>query len=189
MKAAKETTLKPRSRKEGNVAPVPDLIVEAAEEEDEDQKCLKKAQDSLRHARALFDVEVKPKKKTIVSKIQAGMSMKRGCQCNFVGKQLMVDETLCTISFHCMDHYNREGKPCHYGDFGGQRSGLSGRLSHVTKQWIIDTLRSGKSLAQVMAEHKAEVMRLVENNLPASRHTFIMPSDVYNIANKLAKEL
>ena len=188
-KATKEATLKPRARKKGKVTPVPDLIVEAAEEEDEDQKCLKEAQDMLRHAQALLDAEVKPKRKTRVTKIHAGMSMKRGCQCNFVAKQLMVDETLCTIQFHCMDHYNREGKPCHGEDFGGQRAGLSGRLSHATKQWIMDTLRSGKSPAQVMAEHKTEVMRLAENNIPVSRDTFIMPSDVYNIANKLAKEL
>lgn len=65
---------------------MPDLIVEAAEEEDEDRKCLKEAQDSLRHAQALLDAEVKPKRKTMVNKIQAGMSMKRGCQCNFVAK-------------------------------------------------------------------------------------------------------
>ena len=125
----------------------------------------------------------------MVSKIQAGMSMKMGYQCNFVAKQLMVDKTLCTIQFHCIDHYNREGKPCHSGDFGGHRAGLSGHLSHATKQWIMNTLRSGKSSAQVMAEHKAGVMRIAENNLPATRDTFIMPSDVNNITSKLAKEL
>ena len=32
-------------------------------------------------------------------------------------------------------------------------------------------------------------MRLTENNVPAYRDTFIMPSDVYNITNKLVKEL
>jgi len=88
-----------------------------------------------------------------------------------------------------MTHTNKEGKPCHGSQFGGQRAGLSGQLSTATKQWITDTLRSGKSPTQVMAEHKAEVMRCAQNNLPAVRDTFIMPSDVYNIANKLAKEL
>ena len=32
-------------------------------------------------------------------------------------------------------------------------------------------------------------MRCAQNNIPPTRDTFIMPSDVYNLANKLAKEL
>ena len=60
----------------------------------------------------------------MVSKIQARMSMKMDCQCNFVAKQRMVDETFCTIQFHCIDHYNREGKPCYGRDCGGRRAGL-----------------------------------------------------------------
>ena len=50
-------------------------------------------------------------------------------------------------------------------------------------------MRSGKSLAHVMADHKAEVLRCAHSNLPATRDTFVLPHDVYNIANKLAKEL
>lgn len=94
------------------------------------------------------------------------MSIKRGCQCNFVAKQLLLDESLCTIHFHCMTHINKDGKPCHDIEVGGQRARLPGRLSTATKQWRADTLKSGKSPAQV-----------------------IMPSDLCNIANKLAKEL
>ena len=126
----------------------------AAEEDLEEQKRLEEAKNSLRQAQALLDAAVKPKRNTRVGKVQAGMSMKRGCQCNFVAKQLLVDETLCTIQFHCMDHTNKEGKACHGAQFGSQRAGLSGHLSHATKQWIVDTLRSGKSAAQVMADHK-----------------------------------
>ena len=96
-KATKEEELKPRSRKKGKVVPVPNLIVEITEEKEEDQKWVKEAQDILIHAQALLDVEMRPKGKTRVNKIQAGMSMKRRCQCNFVVKQLMVDEILCTI--------------------------------------------------------------------------------------------
>ena len=124
-----------------------------------------------------------------MGKVTAGMSMKRGCQCNFVAKQLEVDQELCTIQFHCMEHKTKDGKDYHGAEFGGQRAGLSGHLSPATKQWIADNLRAGKSPAQVMADHKVEVMLLAQKNMPATRDTFIMPTDVYYLANKLAKEL
>ena len=57
-KAAKQAALKPRSRKKGKVAPVPDLIVQVVEEEEEDQKWLKEAQNNFRHAQVLLDAEV-----------------------------------------------------------------------------------------------------------------------------------
>lgn len=188
-KAAKEAEKNSRPKKKGKQQPVIDLNEEAVDEDEEELARVKEAQDQLLKAQALIEAATKPARKTRVSKVQAGMSMKRGCQCNFVAKQLLVEPTLCTIHFHCMSHTNKEGKPCHGSEFGGQRAGLSGHLSAATKKWIADTLRSGKSPAQVMADHKAEVMRCAQNNLPATRDTFIMPSDVYNIANKLAKEL
>ena len=187
--AAKEAEKKGRAKKKVRTDPVPDLNAEAVDEDAEELARIQEAQEKLLQAQALIEAANKPGRKTRVSKKQAGMSMKRGCQCNFVAKQLTVDPTLCTIQFHCMTHTNRDGKPCHGAEFGGQRAGLSGHLSAATKKWIADTLRSGKSPAQVMAEHKSEVLRCAQENLPATRDTFIMPSDVYNIANKLAKEL
>ena len=188
-KAAKEAEKKARPKKKGKQQPVLDLNEDTPDEDEEEERRIREAQQQLLQAQALIEASSKPRRKTRVSKIQAGLSMKRGCQCNFVAKQLLVDESLCTIHFHCMTHTNREGKPCHGAEFGGQRAGLSGHLSAATKKWIADSLRSGKSSAQVMADHKAEVMRCAQLNLPATRDTFIMPSDVYNIANKLAKEL
>ena len=188
-KAAKDAEKKARPKKKGRTETVPDLNVEAVDEDAEELARLQEAQEKLLQAQALIEAASKPRRTTRVSKVQAGMSIKRGCQCNFVAKQLQCDENLCTIQFHCITHTNREGKECHGAQFGGHRAGLSGHLSAATKKWIADTLRSGKSPAQVMAEHKAEVMRCAQNNLPATRDTFIMPSDVYNIANKLAKEL
>ena len=188
-KAAKAGEKKGRAKKKVRTEEVPDLNDEAQGDDEEELQRVLEAQQRLLQAQALILAATKPGRKSRVSKIQAGMSMKRGCQCNFVAKQLQADETLCTIQFHCMTHTNRDGKPCHGSEFGGQRAGLSGHLSAATKQWIAASLRAGKSPAQVMAEHKEEVMRCAENNLPATRDTFIMPSDVYNIANKLAKEL
>lgn len=188
-KAANESVAKPRAKKKGKKEPMLDLNDEAIDEDVEEKARVKEAQVRLLQAQALIDSHVQPRRKTRVSKVQAGMSMKRGCQCNFVAKQLLVDESLCTIHFHCMNHTNWEGKGCHGSEFGGQRAGLSRHLSTTTKQWITDMLRFGKSPDQVMTVHKVEVMRCAKNNIPATRDTFIMPSDVYNIANKLAKEL
>ena len=188
-KAQKDATSKPHSRKKGRTEVVPDLNEDDPDEDLQDQARVQDAQAKLLRAQTLIQASTKPKRKTRVGKIQAGMSIKRGCQCNFVAKQLLLDESLCTIHFHCMTHTNKDGKPCHGTEFGGQRAGLSGRLSMTTKQWIADTLRSGKSLAQVIAEHKSVVMQGALNNLPATRDTFIIPTDVCNIANKLAKEL
>lgn len=137
-------------------------ISQIDEDHDEDLQDHTRVQDAhakLLQAQAPIQAFTKPKKKTRVGKIQAGMSIKRGCQCNFVAKQLLLDESLCTIHFHCMTHTNKDGKPCHGTEFGGQRAGLSGCLSTTTKQWIVHTLRSRKSPAQVMAEHKSMVMQ------------------------------
>ena len=183
-KAAKQAAVKPRPKKKSKLdpVPVPDLNAEAVDEDAEEQARLKEAKERLLQAQAMLDAAVKPKRKTRVGKRHAGMSMKRGCQCNFVAKQLEVDENLCTIQFHCMDHVNKAGNPCHGAEFGGQRAGLSGHLSAATKQWIVDSLRSGKSPAQVMADHKAEVLRCAKDNLPATRDTFVMPCDVWGQA-------
>ncbi|KAG0573814.1 hypothetical protein KC19_VG211500 [Ceratodon purpureus] len=154
--AAKDAAAKARPKKKGKKEVLVDLNEEAVDEDAEEQARVLEAQERLMQAQALLDASVKEKRKTRVGKIRAGMTMKRGSQCNFVAKQLEVDESLCTIQFHCMEHVNKQGKPCHGGEFGGQRAGLSGHLSVATKQWIAESLRAGKSPAQVMAHHKAE---------------------------------
>ena len=141
------------------------------------------AQQTIENARAVI------KRTTRVDKTQGEMSIKCSCQCCFVVKGLLLDESLCMIHYYCMEYVNRTGNLCHGTEFGGQRTGLSGRLSQGTKDWILASLRSGKSPAQVMADHKAEVLRCARLNLPVTRDTFIMPSDVYNIASVIATKL
>ena len=160
-KTLKNATSKPQSRKKER-KDRGCSISQIDNDHDEDLQDHTRVQDAhakLLQAQAPIQAFTKPKNKTRVGKIQAGMSIKRGCQCNFVAKQLLLDESLCTIHFHCMTHTNKDDKPCHGTEFGGQRAGLSGRLSTTTKQWIVHTLRSRKSPAQVMAEHKSMVMQ------------------------------
>ncbi|KAG0573566.1 hypothetical protein KC19_VG189000 [Ceratodon purpureus] len=71
----------------------------------------------------------------------------------------------------------------------GVASWSSRALVYSNKRVDCRVSKGGKSLGQVMDDYKAEVYRLAQNNLPTTRDTFIMPTDVYNLANKLTKEL
>ena len=133
--------------------------------------------------------KIGPTRQRRASRVQAGMTSKRGCQCNFVAKQLYMDNTLCEIQYHGMNHFNRQGQPCHGSSFAGFRHSLGARLSWRTRNWIRSMLGQGFSPAQVMAFHKKEVWECAMENRPSSRDTFIMPDDVYNLCKKRATQL
>ena len=63
------------------------------------------------------------------SRLQAGLSSKWGCQWNFVAKQLYMDNTLCEIQYHEINHFNKAGQTCHGSSFAGFRHLLGARLS------------------------------------------------------------
>ena len=60
-----------------------------------------------------------PTKQRKASKLQAGLTSKRGCQCNFVAKQLYMDNTLCEIQYREINHFNKVGQLCHGSSFVG----------------------------------------------------------------------
>jgi hypothetical protein len=123
------------------------------------------------------------------SRLQAGLTSKRGCQCNFVAKQLYMDNTLCEVQYHEINHFNKAGQPCHGSSFAGFRHSLGARLSWRTREWIRSMLGQGFSPAQIMACHKKEVWECAIEKKPCTRDTFIMPDDVYNMCKKRATEL
>ena len=47
------------------------------------------------------------------SRLQASLTSKRGCQCNFVAKQLYMYNTLCKIQYHEINHFNKTRQVCH----------------------------------------------------------------------------
>ena len=128
-------------------------------------------------------------KKKRVTKKHTGGSMKRGCQCYFVAKQPYLDNTLCEIQYHNMDHHNMQGESCHGEDFSGSCHSLGNRLSDGMKQHLMSLLRLGLSPAQVLAQHKARIKELAFTNADVDRDTFVLPSDVRNLSNKRAEEL
>ena len=47
------------------------------------------------------------------SRLQASQTSKRECQCNFVAKQLYMDNTLCEIQYLEINNFNKGGQSCH----------------------------------------------------------------------------
>jgi hypothetical protein len=54
-----------------------------------------------------------------VTKLTTNMTIKRGCQCYFVAKQVYVDTSLCKLQYHCWDYMTMNGKPTHGMSFDG----------------------------------------------------------------------
>ena len=71
----------------------------------------------------------------------------------------------------------------------GFRHALGSNLSDETKLRIEQMHAIGLSLAQIMSQHKQDVRDMAMNNQPATRDTFLLPSDVRNICRKRAEEL
>jgi hypothetical protein len=130
-----------------------------------------------------------PLRKTKVAKMSTGLTRKRGCQYFFVAKQLYVDQDLCELSHHSWDHKNVEGHLAHGSSYEGFRHSFGARLTSKTKRWIQNCLRLGFSPVQIMAKHKESVMKAAALGVESTRDTFILPSDVYNLAKKRAQEL
>lgn len=118
-----------------------------------------------------------------------GLTSKRGCHCNYVAKQLYIDNTLSEIQCHEMNHFNKDGQPCHGSSFVGFRYLLGARLSWLTREWIWSMLGGGFSLSQIMVSHKKEAWECATIKRPCTQNTSIMPNDVYNMCKKHATEL
>ena len=123
-KTEKDATSKTRFQKKGKTEVVLDFNKDAFDEDLKGQAKVQDAHDSLLHAHALVHASTKLKRKTRVGNIQVGMSIERGCQCNLLAKKILLDESLHTIQSHCMTHINKDSKPCHGIEFGGQHVGL-----------------------------------------------------------------
>jgi hypothetical protein len=74
--------------------------------------------------------------KCCVSKMVTGMTMKTGCWCMFVAKQVYVDPTLCELQYHCWNHVTTASKAAQGTAFDGFRHSLGGRLTTKTMKWI-----------------------------------------------------
>ena len=117
------------------------------------------------------------------------MSRKRGYQCNFVAKQLELDMAICEIQYHCFSHTNLAGQPCSGISFARFCHSMGTRLSFKTREWTTKLIQRGLTPTQVLTKYKRELLDLATHGKRVSRDAFIMPIDVYNIANKHARQL
>jgi hypothetical protein len=57
-----------------------------------------------------------------------------------------------------------------------------------TRAFVLEHLRLGLSIYQVMNKHKCRVKEMMENSSELSRDLFLSEQDILNLARKLAKE-
>jgi hypothetical protein len=183
-KAAKEAAKKSKDAKRGMALVIPPTVDSEQSSQSDYDLMRPMVQDNVP-----APTRIGPGRQRRASRVQAGMTSKRGCLCNFVAKQLYMDNTLCEIQYHGMNHFNRQGQPCHGSSFASFRYSLGARLSWRTRNWIRSMLGQGFSPAQVMAFHKKEVWECAMENMTSSKDTFIMPDDVYNLCKKRATQL
>ena len=60
--------------------------------------------------------------------MQADLTSKGGCLCNFVAKQLYMDNILCEVQYHEINHFKKAREACHENSFDGFKHSLGARL-------------------------------------------------------------
>ncbi len=70
----------------------------------------------------------------------------------------------------------------------GLRLAFYVHVSKETKAFMLEHLRLGHSVDQVMNKHKCRVKEMMENNGELSRDLFLSEQDIHNLAGKLAKK-
>jgi len=61
-------------------------------------------------------------------------------------------------------------------------------VSEETRAFVLEHLKLGLSIYQVMNMHKCKVKEMMENNGELSRDLFLSEQDIHNLARELAKE-
>lgn len=93
-----------------------------------------------------------------------GMSTKRGCLRNFVGKPMYLDGSLFHLIYDVMKHANALGEHCHGTMIGWFRHALGVGLSEDMKTKIAQMHTFGLSPTQIMGHHTKEVRELALKN-------------------------
>ncbi len=121
----------------------------------------------------------------------SSMSIKHGCQKTFItcAKQPYLDQSLCQLIYLNAKHNKKEGQVCHGKDFLGYHHVLSSQLLDGMKAHLMGMLRQNISMIQVMSHHKAHVRKMPLKNELVTYNTFVLPSNVKNLAKKQASEL
>jgi len=72
--------------------------------------------------------------------------------------------------------------------FQGDKIAFIAHVSVALKDFVVDSLRLGFFVSQVMVKHRRIVQELVETSGNLTRDAFLCEQDIQNIAKKIAKE-
>ena len=117
-----------------------------------------------------------------------GSGQRRGCQCGFVVKRLYLEPTVAEITYHQMKHVNLSGFFCHGSTKPGHKSRFSSHLSPQVRDFIMNHLRLGLSVPQIMGKHRERFMEVCNRGEELTRDLFISEQDIRNIVGRLAIE-
>jgi hypothetical protein len=117
-----------------------------------------------------------------------GFGQRRGCQCGFLVKRLYLDPSIAEVTYHQMQHVNLKGCFCHGVTKTGQKSRFSSHLSPQVREFIMEHLRLGLSIPQIMAKHRKRFLETCERGEELTRDLFICDQDIRNVAGHLAIE-
>ncbi len=83
---------------------------------------------------------------------------------------------------------NKDGFIVHECVKSGLRLVFYVHVSEETRAFVLEHLKLGLSIYQVMNMHKCKVKEMMENNGELSRDLFLSEQDIHNLARELAKE-
>jgi hypothetical protein len=124
-----------------------------------------------------------------IGKMMSRMSIKHGCQRSFVAKQMYLNHNLCQLIYLHAKHTNKKRVVCHGIVVIGYQHALGSQLSDAMKAHLMQLLRQWLSHAQIMTHHKSYVKEQAQRNEPITCDTFVLPSNVRNLAKKRVDEL
>ena len=95
---------------------------------------------------------------------------------------------MAEITYHEMKHVNLNGAFCHGATKAGHKSRFSVHLSPEVREFIMNHLRLGLSIPQIMAKHMKRFLEACERGQELTRDLFICDQDIRNVAGRLAIE-
>ena len=109
-----------------------------------------------------------------------GFGQRRGCQCGFVVKRLYLEPSVAEIIYHQMQHVNLKGCFCHGATNKGHKSRFSSNLSPQVRAFIMEHLRLGLTVPQIMAKHRKRFLEVCKRGDELTRDLFISDQDIRN---------
>jgi len=100
-----------------------------------------------------------------------GDSPKKGC-CSFILKRVYLHPIVVEVYYATFEHVNKLGLVVHDNVKSSYMLTFSSHVSKETRSFVLENLRMGLSIYQVMNKHKFWVKEMMENNGDLSRDLF-----------------